>query len=172
MSFDPDGPSTALALREPDAIVLADDVSLQKLWLATQRREWRSLAVLATNEDLDTMHVAEVLARLAWSYRGKPSCVFDLRDLSLRLVEYHQNELHAQADAGNCVVVALSCTSHNPTAIPIARSVDAVVLCIDLGVASMKAAERTIDEVGRDRVLGAIVVREKRSEPRKRPKRT
>jgi hypothetical protein len=168
VSSDPNVPSTALTLRESDAIVLSDDVRMQKLWLATQRREWRSLAVLATDQEVDTMRVAELLARLAWSYRGKPSCVFDLRDLSLRLVEYHQNVVHAQVDAGACVVVALSCTSHNPTAVPIARSVDAVILCVGLGTASMKAAEQTLDEVGRDRVLGAIVVREKRS---KRPKR-
>jgi hypothetical protein len=159
----PGAASTALALREPDALAPTEDVRLQKLWLASQRREWHSLAVLGTNEHVDTMRIAELFAKLSWSYTGTPSCVLDLRDLSMRLVEYQQQEIRSQVDAGACVVVALSSTSHNPTAIPIARAVDAVILCIDLGNASMKAAERTIEEVGRDRVLGAIVLRGRRA---------
>jgi hypothetical protein len=166
VSSDPTA-SSALVLREPDALVMADDVRLQKLWLATQRREWGSLAVIATNKDVDTMQVAELLAKLEWWYRGRPSTVFDLRDLSLRLVEYHQQEIRAQVASGACVIIALSSTFDNPTAIPIARSVDAVVLCIDLGTASFKAAEQTLEEVGRERVLGAIVLRERGSKPAK-----
>jgi hypothetical protein len=163
----PGGGSTALVLREqPDAVAAVEDVRLQKLWLASQRREWHSLAVLGTNDDVDTMRIAELFAKLSWSYTGKPSCVLDLRELRLRLVEYQQQEIQAQVEAGNCVVVALSSTFQNPTSIPIARSVDAVILCIDMGKASIQAAEQTLDEVGRDRVLGAIVLRERRAKRR------
>ncbi len=153
------GSHGALVLRDREALNLADDVRLQKLWLALQRREWRSLAVLGTHRRLDTMKIAELLANLAWWYSGNPACVLDLRDLSFRLVEHHQHEIRAQVAAGACAIVALSSTMDNPTAIPIARSVDAVVLCIDLGTAGIKAAEQTLAEIGRDRVLGAIVLR-------------
>ena len=149
---------TALAQLAPDPN-LGDDVRLQKLWLATQRRDWRSLAVLATSPSIDTMELAELLAKLAWWYRGQPSCIFDFRDLTMRLVEYHQRDVRAQVETGVCVFIALRSTVENPSAIPMARSADAVVLGVELGKSDMRLAERTIAEVGRDRVLGAIVVR-------------
>jgi hypothetical protein len=137
-----------------------EDVRLQKLWLATQRRTWRSLAVMAASKAVDTLPIAEMLAQIAWCYRGQPSCVFDLRDVSLRLAEYQIREAQAQVDAGTRVLIALRSVGENPTAALIAREVDAVVLCVQLGRTEMKAAERTIDEIGRDRVLGSIVVRD------------
>jgi hypothetical protein len=159
--------SSAGARQESSALVLAspgmawDDAKLQKLWLATQRREWRSLAVLAASKGVDTLPIAETLAHIAWAYRGQPSCVFDLRDLSLRLADYQMREVVAQADAGARVLISLRSTAENPTAIPLARHADAVVLCIALGETRLKLAEDAIAEVGRDRILGSILVRPK-----------
>jgi hypothetical protein len=152
-----------LALREGAAPQALDDVRLQKLWLATQRRKWRSLAIVAGSKMVDTLVVAETLAKIAWWYRGEPSCVFDLRDLSLRLVEYQVNEVRAQTEAGAVVVIALRSVFENPTTVPIANSADAVVLCVGLGKTLFADAEATLAEVGRDRVIGSIVVRPRKS---------
>lgn len=149
--------STALVQRVPADV--GDNLQFQKLWLAIQRRKWRSLAVLSTDRGIDTLRVAELLAKLAWWYRGQTSSVFDLRDLTMRLVEYHQQEVQIQADTGSFVVMALRSSLENPTAIPMARSADAVALCIDLGKTALSVAEQTLKDVGADRVLGAIVVR-------------
>jgi len=159
MSADPPENSAALALAPPLARAW-DGMRWQKLWLATQRRDWQSLAVLAGGDGVETMEIAELLARVAWAYRGRPSCVFDLRDLSLRLADYQLREVEAQVAAGNRVFIALRAASENPTAIPIARKADAVVLCVRLGQTQFKSVERTIAEVGRDRILGSIVVRD------------
>jgi hypothetical protein len=139
-----------------------EDVHLQKLWLATQRREWRSLAVMAASDGVDTFPVAEMLAQIAWCYRGQPSCVFDLRDLGLRLADYQLREVRAQMAAGVRVLIALRSASENPTAIPVARQADATVLCIALGKSDFKSARETITEVGRERVLGSILVKHQR----------
>lgn len=152
------GPSQALALPSEQPRYW-EDVKLQKLWLATQRRTWRSLAVMAASKSVDTLPIAEMLAQIAWCYRGQPSCVFDLRDVSLRLAEYQVREAHAQVESGTRVLVALRSIGENPTAALIAREVDAVVLCVQLGKTELKAAENAIDEIGRDRVIGSIVVR-------------
>ena len=160
---DPVPPSDPLALRVPGLPGTWDDMMLQKLWLATQRRSWRSLAVVAAGKQMDTLWVAELVAKLAWWYRGQPSCVFDLRDLRLRLVEYHEREVTSQVNLGQCVVIALRSVFENPTTVPMARSADAVILCIALGKTGFKAAEQTLAEVGRDRVLGSIVLRRRRS---------
>jgi hypothetical protein len=157
-----DGPerSAALVVSSPEKPQVWDDVRLQRLWLATQRRQWRSLAVLAASAGVETLGIAELLAHIAWAYRGQPSCVFDLRDLGLRLADYQMREVRAQVDAGTRVLIALRSTAENPTAVPVARQADAVVLCIGIGETRFKSAERTINEVGRDRVLGSIIVRE------------
>jgi hypothetical protein len=151
-------PSQALAL-PPEQPKYWEDVRLQKLWLATQRRDWRSLAVMAASKNVETLPIAEMLAQIAWCYRGQPSCVFDLRDLSLRLAEYQVREAQAQVEAGARVLVALRSIAENPTALLIAREMDAVVLCIQLGKTELKAAAQAIAEIGRDRVLGTILVR-------------
>ncbi|MGH7271093.1 MAG: hypothetical protein ACREJ3_11745 [Polyangiaceae bacterium] len=149
--------STALAQAQPSNPW--DDVRLQKLWLASQRRDWRSLAVLGAGRSVNTLPIAEVLAQLAWSYRGQPSAVCDLRDLSMRLVDYQIREVSAQVEAGARVMVSLRSIFENPTAIPVARQTDAVILCIELAKTGMKEAEQTIAEVGHERVIGSIVIR-------------
>ena len=163
MKSDP-APSTALVASRPQtAPQLWDDVRLQKLWLGVERRQWRSLAVLGASESVETIHIAELLAQLAWRYRGQPSGVCDLRDLSMRLIDYQVQEMRAQMDAGTRLVVALRSMFENPTATAIAKQTDAVLLCIALGETNFKAAEATIDAVGRDRVLGSIVLRRRAS---------
>jgi hypothetical protein len=142
-----------------EASDVSDNVQLQKLWLSMQRRSWRSLAVLSACESIDTLWVAELIAKLVWWYRGEPSTVFDLRDLTLRLVEYQLQLVAAQANPQTCAIMALRSSFENPTAIPLAHSADAVVLCVALGTTDLKAAQQSIAEVGADRVLGAIVVR-------------
>ena len=52
MSGDVPERSTALALPAPSPQVW-EDARLQRLWLATQRREWRSLAVLAASTGVE-----------------------------------------------------------------------------------------------------------------------
>jgi hypothetical protein len=154
---DPVSP-TALALRPATELRVWDDVRLQKLWLAVERRAWRSLAVLGASDSVETIQIAELLAQLAWRYRGQPSGVCDLRDLTMRLIDYEVREIQAQVEGGTRLVIALRSIFENPTAGPIAQQADAVLLCIALGETKLKAAEETIAAVGRDRVLGSIVL--------------
>jgi len=135
-----------------------DDVRLQKLWLGVERREWRSLAVLGASASVETIQLSELLAQLAWRYRGQASGVFDLRDLGMRLVDYHVREMQAKVESGIRLVVSLRSVFENPTAASIAKQTDAVLLCIVLGRTSFKSAEETIAVVGHDRMVGSIVL--------------
>jgi hypothetical protein len=150
----------SLALLAPGAIAPSawDDVRLQRLWLAAERRGWRSLAVVGASNSTDTLPIAALFAQLSWRYRGQPSVVCDLRDLSMRLIDYHIREVHEQADTGARVVIALRSIFENPTSAPVARESDAVVLCVSLGKTSFKAAEQTIKEIGRERILGSVIL--------------
>jgi hypothetical protein len=148
-----------MALPAKDVAHVWDDIRLQKLWLGVERREWRSLAVIGASKGLDTLPIAELLAQLAWRYRGQPSGVCDLRDLTMRLVDYVVQEMHTQIDAGTRLVVPLQSIFENPTSAVIAKQTDAVLVCVALGETNIKRAEETIAAVGRDRVVGSIILR-------------
>jgi hypothetical protein len=136
-----------------------EDVRLQKLWLALQRRPWRTLAVLPGSEPEETMEIAEVLGQIAWCYRGEPTNVLDLRDVSLRLAEYQAQDAQAQADSGVRVLFGLRSITENPASAIIARASDAAVLCVQLGKTDRRAAMQTIEDVGREKLLGTVLVR-------------
>jgi hypothetical protein len=156
----------ALAIRRREPTEIWDDVRLQNLWLGLERRPWQSLAVLGASPAIETIQVAELLAQLAWRYRGQPSSVCDLRDLSMRLIDYQVREMRDQTEAGIRLVVSLRSIFENPTSTPIARQTDAVLLCIGLGKTHLKATEETIAAVGRSRLLGTIVLRPRPPAPR------
>ena len=159
MIADPD-PRTALVVR-PDASIW-DDVRLQKLWLSLERKGWQSLAIIAASERLDTLYVAELLAQLAGRYTGQPSSVYDLRDLSVRLIDYQVGEMQAQVGSGRRLVIALRSIFENPTATLVARNADATVVCVGLGETALRRADETVKAIGRDRVIGCIVLRRSR----------
>jgi hypothetical protein len=152
-----------VSVRPTDATSVWDDLRLQRLWLAVERRQWMSLAVLGASNSIETLRIAELIAELAWRYRGQPSSVSDLRDLRIRLLDYEIQEMRAQTENGTRLVVALRSVFENPTAAPIAKQADAILVCVALGETNFKAAEETIAAVGRERVLGSIVLRPRAS---------
>jgi hypothetical protein len=160
MATDQQAPqtSTALVRRAPEVPAIGDEVRLQMLWLGLQQRSWRSLAVMAAGEGIETLTVADTLAKIAWAYTGQPSCVFDMRDLNLRLLEHQIRDMAAQLQGGERVFVALRSINENPTAVPLAMAADAVVLCIELGRTDIKAAQRTLAAIGREKFLGTLLV--------------
>lgn len=149
-----------LVWKRPTPTAPADDVSLQRLWLALTRRPWRSIAVVAASKGLPTLEVANLTAQMAWWYRGESSYVFDFRDIGLRLVEYELQQLgfQMQSDQGDRAIIAVRSIFENPTAILFAQAVDAVILCVGIGTTDMATAEKTVEEVGRERFLGSIVI--------------
>ena len=165
-------PESSLVKRESGRPNTLDDLGSQLLWLATQKREWRSLAVVGASERVPTIQVANMLARLAWWYRGQPSSVADFRDLSLRLVEYQLRDVAIQLErAPVTVVIALRSIFENPTVVPVARAVDAAVLCVELGMSKISDSRKTVEGIGRDRFLGTIIIPASGSEESRNGKR-
>jgi hypothetical protein len=149
--------TSALTLRA-QAPVLGDAVSLQNLWLSLARRTWRSLAVVGASEETPTLDAANSLAQIAWWYTGRPSCVFDMRDVSLRILEHQVRDMSAQLRGEERVFVALRSLPENPATTPLAMAADGVVLCVELGKSDIKSAARAVATIGRDQFLGVILV--------------
>jgi len=136
-----------------------NDVQLQKLWISLQRKAWRVLAIVPATREISSLAAANVLAEVAWRYRGDPTSVLDLREVGLRLVEYQTKEITAQIEQGNSVILALSSVSQNASAISLARFADAAVLLVRYGETSVEAAEQSIAEIGADKFCGTLVVK-------------
>ncbi len=151
------GRAGALVVR-PTAGPLADDVHMQRLWLSLQQRQWRSLVLVGASKGVGTLVAANQLAKIAWWYTGQPSAVFDMRDLSLRLLEHQLREMAANLHGAERVFIAVRSTSENPTAAPLARAADSAVLCVQLGKTDAKSAQKTLEVIGRDHFIGTILV--------------
>lgn len=142
----------------PPSDLLIDDVRLQSLWLSLQQRKWRSLALVSATRGTGTLAAANDLAKIAWWYTGQPTAVFDMRDLSLRLLDHQLRDMASQVEGAERVFIALRSTDENPTAVPLARAADACVLCVQLGKTEARSALKTLEAIGRHRFIGTILV--------------
>ncbi len=140
------------------AVSVADDAGLQKIWLAVERREWRSLAVVSAGGPVDTLAMAQLFARLSWRYSGRPTTLCDLRDLSTRLIDYQVREMKEMVQRGTRLVIALRTLRENPTSEAIARQADATLLCVVLGETDVDGAQQTVAAIGRERIVGSVLV--------------
>lgn len=137
------------------------EVELQNLWLALQKKTWRVLAVVPATRQIASLDIASAIAEVAWQYRGEPTVVLDLRDITLRLADYHKKEIEDHVKKGECVVIALSSIHQNPTTIALAKSSDTAVLVVRVGETPMKECERTVEEIGHDKFAGTILAKKK-----------
>jgi UDP:flavonoid glycosyltransferase YjiC (YdhE family) len=61
---------------------------------------------------------------------------------------------------GQRVVFATRSTSKSLATIPLARAADRVILCVSLGSTSIRVVEETIEQIGKERFLGSMLVGE------------
>jgi hypothetical protein len=138
------------------------EVDLQNLWLALEKKKaWRVLAVVPATRQIASLDIASAIAEVAWQYRGEPTVVLDLREITMRLVEYHRKEIDEHVQKGDNVIVALASIQQNPTTIALAKNADTAVLVVRLGETSMKSAVKTVEEIGHDKFAGTIIARPK-----------
>jgi hypothetical protein len=135
-----------------------NDPNWQKIWLAIQGKEWRSLAIVPGNGGLSTLEVAQALVDVGWQHRGLPIGLADLRNVTLPYIDSVIDEVRAHVYGGERVLIALRSVFENPATVPIAQAADSALLCISLGNTKIAGAEETIEQVGRPRFLGSIIV--------------
>lgn len=133
----------------------------QRLWLATQRAEWRSLALVPAGAmpPRFTLEIALALAYTGSLHLGEPIRMADATSVPLTHLKQFVGELEALRRAGDRLVVALGPVRDSATAVAIAQSADQALLCVPLEVSKVADAKRTISEVGQRRFLGSAVFR-------------
>jgi hypothetical protein len=129
-------------------------VAWEKIWLATQRRPWRSLAVIPAGGGASTIEVANALADVGSCHLGLAVPVIDATGITLSRLETFLAELRARRG-----IIAFGPVLESPAGLALARSADAAILCLALGESSISSAQQTIEEVGRERFLGSVLLR-------------
>jgi hypothetical protein len=137
----------------------------QRLWVATQTRAWHSLALVPAGPDgaLDTtLDIAMSLARTGMRHLGHQIHVADATQLELGSATEFMNQVRASVSTGR-VILALSPIMVHPVMVPVARTVDCALLCVVLGQTRSADAQRTVEEIGRDKFIGAFTVQRSRT---------
>ncbi len=131
----------------------------QRLWLRCQQHDWQSLAFIGSSKrDPDgVLEIAHGMARLA-SELGQELTVFDARNLGLKDMGRMLAQIQSITSRGKRCIVVLKLVTENATTVPMAQNVDAALLGVFIGETSVIAASRTVDEVGRPKVLGSVVL--------------
>jgi hypothetical protein len=136
------------------------DASWQRIWLRAQGRDWVSLAVIGSSPRSPdaTLRVAGMLARISEEL-GHPLVVLDARNVELRTMASIQARMRSLAARGTRAITVLQLPMYNPISVPIAQAADASMLCVFVGETQQVNSRQTIEQVGRDRFLGTVILR-------------
>lgn len=135
-----------------------DDVDWQKLWIATQRKPWRSLAIIPSSAAIETLSIAKTLAAIGQRHLGRQIDAIDARSVPLSRIEETKNAVAARSRRNEFVIVALGPVADSAASLALATSADAALLAVLLGHTSMDVAEKIIEDIGADRFLGSFVL--------------
>lgn len=135
-----------------------ESVDWQRLWLTTLRSPWRSLALVPIGPGIHTLRIAASLAEVGKHHPSGTIVAHDATEVSLATLTSELSALCDRARRTDRSVVALPPLLASPAGIALARAVDALILCISLGESTIAEAEQVLAEIGRDRVLGSVIV--------------
>ena len=135
-----------------------DRTDWQRMWLCTQSRDWRTLALVPGDEQTSTLEVANLIVKLALDH-GESIQVADLRELSLRHVDAFLEGLRWDVDQGVRIIFATRSASANLATVPLARAADCAILCVSLGTTRLETVRNSVEQIGREHFLGSLLVR-------------
>ena len=155
--------TAALAQDAPPVPASLPAFELQELWFATLRAEWASLAVVPAHAGGSAFEIARALAEAGSRHRGTPvrlvkADVNDLAQTAQFVDSLSRKSGGGSTKRGGEIIIAVDPVVENPLGIAIAFAADAVLVTIELGVTDLASARKTIEMVGRDRLLGCVVI--------------
>jgi hypothetical protein len=144
------------------------EIQAQELWLSVTKRDWHTLAIVATSNDGAALSVASGLVEAGTLLRGKPVELFvpDGSELSVsgewtwngrasRPINLPTGGLPPATDKFERVLV-LEPLASSARSVALAQTAEAVLLVAESGQTDLKAAKRTVDMIGRNRFVGCV----------------
>lgn len=134
-----------------------DRADWQRIWIGTQRRPWRTLAVVPADLRISTFEIASLITALGLQ-RGEPIGLADVRNLGLERVATVLEMTERLVESGERIVFAARSISENLSTIPIAQAVDGVLLCASVGSTPLALLEETVAQIGKERFVGSLLI--------------
>lgn len=131
---------------------------VQRLWFATLKKEWGSLAVLPAHPAGSAAVVGKALAQVASLHKDSPIKLITAEGTDLAGASRLIIDMTSHVGQGGLAIVVLDSVISNPAGIPVALAADAALLCVHLGDADVDSGRRTIELIGESRFVGAVTV--------------
>jgi hypothetical protein len=132
---------------------------IQWLWFAVQRFPWSSLALVPVSPGRSCRKLAQVLVKVAsLESSGSPVSLIDAAGVELNDLSSLSAKVASGVAGGRRTVILADPVTHDPAAVPVARRADAVLLCIELGRAQVADAQRAVELIGRERIIGCVAI--------------
>ena len=134
------------------------DTDWQRIWLSARKREWNSVAIVPSHAGVDVEEVAERLTETGRVHGERSVMLVNAIGVQLAAVNELIESIEAAAARGDLVVVPVDPISENPSTMAIVRAMSASLLVVRLGDSQIGAAQSVIDTIGRERLLGSVVL--------------
>jgi hypothetical protein len=139
---------------------------VQEVWIALNRRDWATLALIPAHPSGTTMPLASALVEHGNSYSETPILLLSAEGRSVDPQEWifprqprdPSSSPNARRAAEQRRVLALDHLSTNPDSLAIAQGADLVLMVVETGVAEMASARRLVETIGRSRFVGCVMV--------------
>ncbi len=119
---------------------------------------WRLLVVVATEPGRSALPLAEAIAERCNLTTGHRARLVSTEGCSHSEVADLLDDARVSIANGARVVFAIDALTGSSTASAVAMSADAAIVCVHLGQSTTRYALKTIELLGRERVLGAVTI--------------
>jgi hypothetical protein len=135
------------------------DDDWQRIWLSASEKDWSSLVLIPNDTNVDVLKCAEMLAQTARVHGERPVEVVNAIGVQLGNAQETVDSIVEITRRGDRVIVAVDPLADNPASIAIVRASPAALLLVRLEESLVSSARTTINAVGRDRLIGSIVLK-------------
>lgn len=136
----------------------APDRDWLKLWYALQETPWTTLAVVPTDPGIDPLKIATKLVSIGQLNGSQHISLLNAVGARFNDVQTMLGTIEGAKTSGRHLVVACDSVEGNPAALPLARAATGVFLLVKLGDSLLESARKTVEAVGRERVMASITL--------------
>jgi hypothetical protein len=129
---------------------------VQELWFELRSWAWKSLAIVPTISGSSEFTLAEQVVMMGVTNTNRRMSLVSAEGVSVADTDKVIAMIRAAEARGDRVVVITDSIQDNPASTPIIRAVNGVIPVVQLGKSQRSTVEKTIQAVGRSRVIGAV----------------
>ena len=134
------------------------DDQWERLWFTLEERNWRSLALVATQDGDHALDTAHAICHAATVFQDASVVVIDATAAGPGDVATIRSTIGDCLWGGQRVLVALGNPLVRSSSIPLSRFTDSAILCVALNRADLMDARRIVRCIGASRVIGSIAL--------------